>query len=495
MLALWILGAAVAGTALWSDFDHDEVEHAHLSWAVGRGILPYRDLPQNHVPGLWILAAPLFDAGRNAVDALTLGRLACLAAWAGILVLGIGLNHETVDRPPLAMSLTLAALMLGVGIPWEAYRFRPDPFASLGGSLSLLLAARMHRCPWRYALASGVALGLAASLSFKVLPLVLLVPALAVGLWFQKRSPVPVAMVLAHVVGLSVAALPLLLWIENRGLRESFWAGALAHNSGLLNLAPLSIGVLLLDPVVWLGLVGAIALFRSRSEDGGRALDPAVCLVVGAGLTLSIGVLAPNHRPYNLQAFALPGACLAAVGTAHLLAPIRSRSVRVAALVFVLAAVGHAPLQQVATAALPGMTIGRTELAELSDLARAGRTSCVAFAPAHPVFCKDASRLYLTWDLFFASLGCFSQERRELSRRDWNDAVARIESEKPDLIVNPGLFECAWERGVLGDAQIARFRKLVATEYPHARTLGGGCEIVGDTRRTVRVHVRKGRER
>ncbi|MBI4859951.1 MAG: hypothetical protein HY815_06765, partial [Candidatus Riflebacteria bacterium] len=398
------------------------------------------------------------------------------------------------------------------------------PFAGLGGSLALLFAARIRRWPAGYAVLSGVALGLAASISLKVLPLVVVVPVAAARLatpgrlvrvassaaepdgilrdgepfasLIQPPKPPPgspsgllrtAGLVVLHAGGAVAGALPMLLWVRHNGLWDGFCKGALADNAGLFNLKLVAIGVLLLDPVIWLALLGAVVLVRSRSgEDGDR-----LSVIVAAALALIIGIVSPNHRPYNLQTFALPGCCLAAVAAGHLVGLSGSRLVRAATLCFVLASIAYVPLQQIATRTEPGITIGGEELQALSTLARREGTTCVAFAPAHPVFCRDATRLYLTWDLFFANLKCFSAARRALSRADWSDAVARIGSQRPTLIVNAGMFECAWERGVIDDGQISRFRQLLGSDYVLDRAIGGQGEIVGETHRGFTVHVRR----
>jgi len=480
-----------AVAVLWDRFDHDEVEHAHLCWAVGRGIMPYRDLPQNHVPTLWILAAPLFDGGRQVVAALVSARFAALAAFCGIILLALYLLHQIVDHPPLPVCLMMIALMLGVSVSWEFFRFRPDPFASLATSLFVVLSAMLPLGTTRYALLSGVVLGLAASLSFKVLPLILLVPTLVSWLCVKKRSLAPVGIIVPHALGFAVAGLPMLVWVEHRGLWAEFWKGTVLNNSGMLGLSPTAAAIPLLNPVLWLALVGLIVLIQSSGDGADRLLHPRVCVAVAAGLTLLMALLSPNRFAYNLQSFAAPGICLATVGVTHLLALSRSRGLRLVILSFVLVSVGHSSLQHVLTGTCSGWAIDQDELQALADMASGQEQTCVAFAPAHPVFCRDATRLYLTWDLLFASLGRFSPARRELSMKEWREAVGLIESEKPGLIVNAEFFECALQHGIIGDGEIVRFRRLLETDYVLARRLGGECQVPGDPHRTVSIHVRR----
>src|SRR6185295_1569966 len=65
--------------------DLDEFEHAHATWSVSRGLVPYRDFFEHHTPALYLLFAPLFarfatDSDAHAAVTLLLASRA--AMWA-----------------------------------------------------------------------------------------------------------------------------------------------------------------------------------------------------------------------------------------------------------------------------------------------------------------------------------------------------------------------------------------------------------------------------
>jgi hypothetical protein len=85
--AAWAFLAALAALRMlfaWHlPFDTDEAQHLHVVWAWTQGLLPYRDVFDNHAPLFQLLSAPLFAAiGENA-DVIRLMRLA-VVPWYGL---------------------------------------------------------------------------------------------------------------------------------------------------------------------------------------------------------------------------------------------------------------------------------------------------------------------------------------------------------------------------------------------------------------------------
>ena len=264
----------------------------------------------------------------------------------------------------------------------------------------------------------------------------------------------------------------------------------LNETRGLLNLRPVPVGVMLLTPIVWLALLGVLILPRTRSGESRPSFDPPPASVVGAGLALLIGVLSPLHVLYNLQSFAAAGTCLAAVAATYLHGLKQPPVARLATFSIVLLAVVHGPLQQAALMELPGNKIGRQELRCLASMAKGDNTNVVALLP--PIPCSAVTPPGSTWRGTCISQAWIAFLRRGgKSPRDWKDAVIRIESAKPAIIVNAELFGCAWERGILSDAEYRRVRRLLDTEYVLAKTFGTEYEVPTDVHCRLTVHRRK----
>src|SRR5437867_7169049 len=67
--------------------DSDETQHLHVVWAWRHGLLPYRDLFDNHMPLFHVLSLPLLLAAGERPEALIAGRLAMVPLFALIVVL------------------------------------------------------------------------------------------------------------------------------------------------------------------------------------------------------------------------------------------------------------------------------------------------------------------------------------------------------------------------------------------------------------------------
>src|SRR5437867_8262905 len=88
-LILLGLGAALGVLRLVytyaSTVDSDEPQHLHVAWAWTKGLLPYRDIFDNHAPLFHLLSAPLVAlVGENARILLFM-RLAMIPVFAGCL--------------------------------------------------------------------------------------------------------------------------------------------------------------------------------------------------------------------------------------------------------------------------------------------------------------------------------------------------------------------------------------------------------------------------
>src|SRR5207249_1206686 len=84
-LALVFFSAALGLRILYAGHfrvDSDEPQHLHVVWAWAGGLLPYRDVFDNHTPVFQALCAPLFHALGVRADILAPMRLAMLPLFA-----------------------------------------------------------------------------------------------------------------------------------------------------------------------------------------------------------------------------------------------------------------------------------------------------------------------------------------------------------------------------------------------------------------------------
>src|SRR2546428_12209874 len=65
--------------------DSDEPQHLHVVWAWANGLLPYRDVFDNHTPLFQALCAPLFKVLGVRPDILIPMRMAMLPIYAATI--------------------------------------------------------------------------------------------------------------------------------------------------------------------------------------------------------------------------------------------------------------------------------------------------------------------------------------------------------------------------------------------------------------------------
>ena len=88
-LGLSVLGAATillrAAYCFAFPFDSDEPQHLHIAWAWTQGLLPYRDVFDNHAPLFHVLSAPLVALIGENPRILVFMRLALIPLSAATL--------------------------------------------------------------------------------------------------------------------------------------------------------------------------------------------------------------------------------------------------------------------------------------------------------------------------------------------------------------------------------------------------------------------------
>ena len=147
----------------------DEPQHAHVAWAWSQGLVPYRDVFDNHVPLFHMLAAPLFRFLGETPDIILWLRLCMVPVSVVALACAYGIGRALWGRRValLAMALTaVCPLYLR-----SAGEFRTDVL----WAAAWLAAVAVAVCgPWRprRAWLTGLLVGVAFAVSLKTLLLV-----------------------------------------------------------------------------------------------------------------------------------------------------------------------------------------------------------------------------------------------------------------------------------------------------------------------------------
>lgn len=367
-IAIAVVLAAWWPALLHRSFDADEFEHAHASWCVFQGLLPYRDFFEHHTPWYYYglsLVLRGFDVAisyESARHFLLFGRGLSLLVTIVSVVLVVRLGSRWQGR-----KVGLLAGLLLVLQPMffdKSIEIRPDvpALAFFLGGLCLLLRGMDHdgRSLARRRLAfaaAGLGLGAAIMCTQKAL---FVLPGLCVGLalWSllgdgkapaaaatDARTRVAIrsrlAFVLLFLVGVCLpAAVTWGAFALNRA------GGAFITNNFLLNakwkpIETHQLAALLSTsgPVLALGAAGGVlALVRARR---GPALphDGLVLLCTLASLTVGAFVIPSAWAQYYLMP--LPLVCLFA---AYALVVMVERAGRARHLLLGLAMIGLAVL-------------------------------------------------------------------------------------------------------------------------------------------------------
>ena len=144
--------------------DSDEPQHLHVVWAWSRGLLPYRDVFDNHTPLFQALCAPLFRALGVRADILMPMRLAMLPIFAATIGC-VWKIARTLFTPRIALwTAVLAALW--PPFFFDSIEFRTDELWALVWLLALtvLVTGRLNAARL---FGAGLLLGVAFCVSMK----------------------------------------------------------------------------------------------------------------------------------------------------------------------------------------------------------------------------------------------------------------------------------------------------------------------------------------
>ncbi|PXV60789.1 hypothetical protein SAMN04487785_113120 [Dyella jiangningensis] len=210
----------------------DEAQHAHVAWAWTQGLLPYRDVFDNHGPLFSWLHSPLLRWLDNRPDVLTWLRLA-MQFW---YVVALGAAGRIAQR--LYGWRTAMAVVLVAGLFPRFFivsgQFRTDDMWMAMWLLGLAFVAGAPPRLWRYFLA-GLAFGCALSVSQKTLVLLVTTVVAAGIVRVLRPADAPRAGVrcwLVALAGLLVVPAIFTAWLAAHGVLGDAWYGLAGYNMG-----------------------------------------------------------------------------------------------------------------------------------------------------------------------------------------------------------------------------------------------------------------------
>src|ERR1700741_5606197 len=168
-LALLALRCFYATNQPW---DSDEPQHLHVVWAWANGLLPYKDVFDNHAPLFQAMSAPLFALLGERADIVAAMRWAMLPIAAAILLLTSRIGKRLFSPRTAFWGTLLAASFPDLYAKFGEYR--PDLFwtALWLAGLAILTGGKLSP---RRLFVAGLTFGIAFAVSMKTTFLVLTV--------------------------------------------------------------------------------------------------------------------------------------------------------------------------------------------------------------------------------------------------------------------------------------------------------------------------------
>jgi hypothetical protein len=220
-------------------WDSDEPQHLHVVWAWANGLLPYRDVFDNHAPLFQAMSAPLFSMLGERADIVAAMRWAMLPIDAVILLMTYWIGTRLFSSRSGFWSALLAASFPDLYAKFGEYR--PDLFwgALWLIGLSILISGKPDP---RRLFTAGLVFGIAFAVSMKTTFLLLDVLVAGLVVWVlpstgvaprpspSKRLPYLVSCFLAPIAGALIAPSLVVAFFAFEGALPQMYYCVIAHN-------------------------------------------------------------------------------------------------------------------------------------------------------------------------------------------------------------------------------------------------------------------------
>jgi hypothetical protein len=275
-------------------------------------------------------------------------------------------------------------------------------------------------------------------------------------------------LVVPNAAGFVVGILPVVAWFLYYGLLYDFCDAITQGNRHAFNFLSFEILRTLdfTEFFITLAILGGLLIVSIKPDGPKKSWPLARGLVVAAVLAWTIPLLEPNHYPYNFQAFAMPAAVLGTIAIVKLAESGAQPWWRQVAIVGVVLVFGtERSISRSVFLIQGGVRMEMLDMQFLIDVCKSKDATCVGFAPWHPVFCRDATDVYLNWDLQPILVPWVSEEGKQKYREMWSRVVSQIENKRPVLILDQDIWDIAHENEVISDKQYNRLREIVRSQY------------------------------
>jgi hypothetical protein len=236
LLVLLCLRWFYVSTQPW---DSDEPQHLHVVWAWANGLLPYKDVFDNHAPLFQAMSAPLFSLFGERADIVAAMRWAMLPIAAVFLLttywIGTRLFSPRIGFWGTLLAASFPDLYAKLG------EYRPDLFWAALWLVGLAILTSGKPDPRRLFVA-GVVFGIAFAVSMKTTFLLLNVLVAGLAVWIlgsasagtrllpAKPLPYVIGCILAPIAGALIAPILVVAFFAFKGALSQMYYCVIAHN-------------------------------------------------------------------------------------------------------------------------------------------------------------------------------------------------------------------------------------------------------------------------
>jgi len=412
-LFLFILWGILVGINM------DESEHLHCAWMVSQGLTPYTDFWQHHSPWLWITIAPLFKFLKPSVVIFDISRILSAGIFVLIGFLGWRIARK-VWQEKANVSLYLLVLF-SIGSYGQFCWVRPDLFMMVFLLIGIYCALAVPKRGSVALFLCGVSFSIAASYIFKQY-LLFLLPILMIIVEKQTLQA-RVQKVAVYFAGLVVGVLPFMVYLIKKDILRDFIFWVFEFNKKRIVVSavfPLAIAAL----GVW-GATLLFARYRREQDKKSLVLFMAFCLTTLGSLTGTVNFSASYYLGFWCVMCAIVCSGCDLWGLVNRIPSLFKKSLLVGGFLSLLLT------PNVMLAVRHKNSFFSKDKDLISQLLTYSKDeSCLTLLPFHPVFCKDATRLYSYWYYYFAER--FQSVREDAT--DYNIAEQLISS-RPAVVV------------------------------------------------------------
>jgi hypothetical protein len=432
--------------------DRDETEHLHCAWMVAQGMIPFRDFWQHHSPLAWLAMSPLFKIIKPTASIIEISRLAAGLIFAITAAIGWKIARK-VWRGKAGISL-YALLFLSTGVLGEFLCLRPDTFMNLFLMAGLYFSLSMPGRRLLPSVLAGAAFSLALTFTFKQY-LLFFLPVIILFLERDKRLALKLFL---YCLGAAAGIIPLAVYLVRSNITHEFFFWVFTFNKHNITTSvtiPFIIGII--------GLWGARQLykrFRDTRDLPAAALCSAFCLSL---LSSFSGTIGSYYLGFWFLLCAILGSGDFLLKLPDKIPSLLARSLLIGGFLSFLLAPNfiHASSHL--------RTVLREDKKVLSRLVGyCTGDSFVGILPMHPVFCRDATRLYSEWQFEYAY--GFPEIKNDI--RNPNIAEQIIAS-RPAVIQNTyrgrDFFLDLYQKNLISKKDIQRLSPFLVKEYRAAR--------------------------